>query len=195
MESDQSSAVSNDAEPNSARSSRMLEAAGFAEIVAQNEQKIYAFMLARVRNEATAEDLTQDVLKRAWKKRHLFDCRRDPSAWLFRVAYRVLVSDIRSRKAKKRYGRHEDASKLASCAAESEEPWETAAQAESAKIVRAALDALRGRAREIAYMHYYAGLAAKTIAETLGMSEVAVTSSLHRTREKLKMSLMALSRR
>jgi RNA polymerase sigma-70 factor (ECF subfamily) len=194
MEFEQTPAASPCSEASDTKRSRVLEATGFIEIIAEHQHEIFCFMLARVRNAAAAEDLTQDAFLRAWEKRHLLDVGRSPAAWLFTVAYRVLVSEIRSRRAQKRHSPQDRAINPSDLTRLQEEPWETAAKAETAKAVRDAIDELDARSRRFAYLFYYGGKSIKEIAEICGKTPASVNSSLQRTRKKLEASLARLSR-
>jgi len=77
----------------SARSERLLvqaaqeDPAHFAELYEDNFERIYAFVIRRVRNRELAEDITADVFQRALAGLRKFDWRGIPfSAWLIRIA-------------------------------------------------------------------------------------------------------------
>lgn len=55
----------------------------------------YAFAL--VGDPETADDLVQDCLERALRKRHLLRCRGSVRSWLFRIQYTVFVNNVTRR--------------------------------------------------------------------------------------------------
>src|SRR3970282_1689030 len=54
---------------------------------------------ARVGDRASADDLVQDTLERAWMKLHLYRRGTDLRAWLFTVMHNVHVNKVRSARA------------------------------------------------------------------------------------------------
>ncbi|HET7209316.1 MAG TPA: sigma-70 family RNA polymerase sigma factor [Terriglobales bacterium] len=63
----------------------------FSELYEQNFERVYAFILSRVRQRQTAEDLTADVFHKALAHLPGFDWRGIPfAAWLMRIASNVV---------------------------------------------------------------------------------------------------------
>ena len=60
----------------------------------QMRSRLHAFVLGRVENPETAEDLTQEVLLRLVRSGSEVD---DPTAWLYRVARNVIIDHYRGR--------------------------------------------------------------------------------------------------
>lgn len=52
---------------------------------------------ALVREHETADDLVQDTLERAWRKRHLWRPSGRLRSWLFRILYRLYLDQRRDR--------------------------------------------------------------------------------------------------
>ena len=72
----------------------------FVELYENNFERVYAFIVRRVRDRSLAEDLTSDVFHNALAALPNFDCRGIPfAAWLFRIASN-LVTDQWKRAAK-----------------------------------------------------------------------------------------------
>jgi RNA polymerase sigma-70 factor (ECF subfamily) len=72
----------------------------FAELYENNFERVYAFVVRRVRDRSVAEDLTSDVFHKALAALPNFDWRGIPfAAWLFRIASNV-VADYWKRAAK-----------------------------------------------------------------------------------------------
>lgn len=64
----------------------------FAELYEQNFERVYAFVLRRVRDRDLAEDLASDVFHKALAALPQFDWRGIPfSAWLLRIASNVVA--------------------------------------------------------------------------------------------------------
>jgi|SRR6185369_15130020 RNA polymerase sigma-70 factor (ECF subfamily) len=76
--------------------------ARFAELYETNFERVYLFMLRRVRDRFDAEDLTSEVFKQALAGLQRFEWRGAPfSAWLFRIASNAII-DRSKREAKER---------------------------------------------------------------------------------------------
>jgi RNA polymerase sigma-70 factor, ECF subfamily len=72
----------------------------FAELYEHNFDKIYAFIISRVRNRNHAEDLTSEVFHRALTNLKQFEWRGAPfSSWLFRIASN-LIADHSARQSR-----------------------------------------------------------------------------------------------
>lgn len=61
----------------------------------QMRSRLHAFILGRVENPETAEDLTQEVLLRLLRSGSAVD---DPTAWLYRVARNAIIDHYRGRR-------------------------------------------------------------------------------------------------
>lgn len=76
--------------------------ARFAELYEINFERVYLFVLRRVRDRYDAEDLTSEVFKQALTGLQRFEWRGAPfSAWLFRIATNAII-DRSKREAKER---------------------------------------------------------------------------------------------
>jgi len=74
----------------------------FGELYEANFDRVYAFIAARVRDRAEAEDLTSEVFHKALANLSRFEWRGAPfAAWLFRIASNA-IADHGSRAAKER---------------------------------------------------------------------------------------------
>jgi RNA polymerase sigma-70 factor (ECF subfamily) len=74
----------------------------FAELYEANFERVYAFIVRRVGDRATAQDLTSDVFHRALANLAHFEWRGAPFvAWLFRIAANA-VADHAQRAARER---------------------------------------------------------------------------------------------
>jgi len=77
---------------------RLIEAAQrdpacFAQLYEDNFERVYAFIVRRVRDRDQAQDLTADVFHSALKNLSRFEWRGAPfAAWLFRIATNAIAS-------------------------------------------------------------------------------------------------------
>lgn len=68
------------------------DASRFAELYERNFERVYAFVVRRVRNPAEAEDVTSEVFHRALANLRRFEWRGVPfAAWLYRMAANAIA--------------------------------------------------------------------------------------------------------
>ena len=158
----------------------------FEALYRSSRDDVYAYVATLLRDRAAAEDVTALAFERAYRRRRTFDRRRgDERAWLFGIARNAALDELRRRK------RH-----LALVREPLDTPGDAPAEdAEEATLrrttVRAALDALTPRERELVALKFHAGLSNGEIARVLGVSESNAGTLLHRTIAKLRSSCHA----
>ena len=137
---------------------------------------VYGYIATMVRDAATAEDVVATAFERAYRRHRQYDPRRGTErAWVFGIARNAALDELRRRK------RH--------AALPLEPSDESAAPAEDPTqraTVRAALDTLRTRDREIVALKYGAGLSNGELAGVLGVSESNAGTLVHRAMTKLR---------
>ena len=158
----------------------------FEALYRSSRDDLYAYVATLLRDRAAAEDVTALAFERAYRRRRSFDRRRgDERAWLFGIARNAALDELRRRK------RH------ATLAADPlDDPAPPLAehddeQALRRTTVRAALDALAPRERELVALKFHAGLSHAEIARVLGVSESNAGTLLHRTLTKLRRACLA----
>src|SRR5882762_4880733 len=71
--------------------------ARFAELYEINFERVYAYVVRRVRNRDIAEDLTSEVFQKALANLPRFKWRGAPFVtWLFRIAYNVIADRFKT---------------------------------------------------------------------------------------------------
>jgi RNA polymerase sigma-70 factor, ECF subfamily len=141
---------------------------------------LYAYVSTLLRDPMTAEDVTALAFERAYRRRRLFDPRRGSErAWLFGIARNAALDELRKRK------------RTATLAAEPADTESAPTDDGEESIVRrttvrAALDDLSPREREIVALKFHAGLTNQELAKVLGVSESNAGTMLHRTMDKLR---------
>lgn len=154
----------------------------FEALYRASRDDVYAYVATLLRDPAAAEDVTALAFERAYRRRRSFDRNRgDERAWLFGIARNAALDELRRRKRHVRL--HHDPEALADVALSSEDEAEAALRRTT---VRAALDALTPREREIVALKFHAGLANGEIARVLGVSESNAGTLLHRALTKLR---------
>ncbi|HKG37760.1 MAG TPA: sigma-70 family RNA polymerase sigma factor [Conexibacter sp.] len=155
----------------------------FEALYRSSRDDVYAYVATLLRDDAAAEDVTALAFERAYRRRRSFDrARGDQRAWLFGIARNAALDELRRRK------RHatlavdpED-----SAAADAFTSEDHADGALRRTAIRAALDRLAPRERELVALKFHAGLTNAEIARVLGVSESNAGTLLHRTIAKLR---------
>lgn len=162
------------------------EAGVFVEtLFAKHHGEIYAYLMRMMRDPEMAADMTQDAFVKAYKNYASLEKPENARAWLYQIAHRVALDEIRRRKIVRFL------------------PWtgESKGSAPSAEYLvmegRLSGDLQRALARIperqraallLAELHDLTGL---ELAAALGVSHVAARALLTRARESLRQALAA----
>ncbi|MFZ5854031.1 MAG: RNA polymerase sigma factor [Chloroflexota bacterium] len=154
-------------------------------LYAQHHGEIYAYLLRMLREPELAADLTQDTFVKAYRAWDSLEDRAHARAWLYQIAHRVALDELRRRKIVRFL------------------PWtgESRGSAPSAERLvmdvhlsgdlQRALERIPERQRNallLAELHDLTGL---ELAAALGVSHVAARALLTRARESLRQALAA----
>jgi RNA polymerase sigma-70 factor (ECF subfamily) len=164
--------------------SRNGDRAAFAVIVERYQRAVYAVSFARVRDRALSDDITQDTFVTAWRRLgDLRDAGRLP-AWLCGIA-RNLARDARKRQRREHAG---DSPALA----DPTTPFDALSDAESERLVAAALAGVPDVYREALVLFYYEQHSVEEVARVLGISPHTTNKRLSRGRHHLAARVEAL---
>lgn len=133
---------------------------------------------------ADVDDLVQETLLHAWRGRAQYRGDASPESWILAIArnrVRMRIRADRTRGAVEEALRAMDRETI---------PDDVLRDAETIGAVRAALDALDADLREVLLRRYFKGMTIREIARSLGETEKAVESRLHRAREALRETLI-----
>ena len=147
--------------------------------------RLRAFLRRRVRDDATADDLAQESLLKAYRSRAALRDETRLEAWLFRVARTTLIDHYRRQKPTEEVPE--------ALAAESRDEV-VAMRAAIAASTRRFLEELPERYREPVRLAELEGLPLAKIALRLDLSLTAVKSRVRRGRQRLKAKLQACCR-
>src|SRR6266487_2166448 len=115
----------------------------FEALYRESRDDVYAYTAGLLRDLSAAEEVTSQAFERAWRKRRQINWRRGtPRAWLFGIARNAALDELRRR------------SRLAPAPVDEAQPERTpdtdpAEAAVDRTLLRAALDSLSGREREL----------------------------------------------
>jgi RNA polymerase sigma-70 factor (ECF subfamily) len=166
------------------------DSAAFEQLYRDHVGRVYALCLRMTADTGRAEELTQDVFLRAWKKLSTFRGDAAFSTWLHRLAVNVVLADRRSQG--KRWARLMGTDEL--------EPYEGAATkagrmdtSEAPKGARLDLEeaiaTLPHGARTVFVLYEIEGYRHEEIAEATGTAVGTSKAQLHRARKLLREAL------
>jgi RNA polymerase sigma-70 factor (ECF subfamily) len=157
--------------------------------------RVHAFFVRTFGSVATADDLLQQTFVKVVRARHTFRLESRLRPWLFAIAARVRLDELRHRR---RLAEDLDEDSLARAdeavearAAPLPDPAE---RAEVAEHVQAALALLPESQRVVVHLHRFEGLTFVEIAEVLHTTEGAVKLRAFRAYEQLRKRLAPLFR-
>ena len=142
--------------------------------------RLRRYARALVGDRATADDLVQDTLERAWAKLHLYRRGTDLRAWLFTVMHNVHVNRVRSARATDTLD--DEMPELAQRASQGD-----------ALLVRdldRAIARLPAEQRAVLLLVTLEEMSYETVASTLEIPIGTVMSRLSRAREKLRVMML-----
>jgi RNA polymerase sigma-70 factor (ECF subfamily) len=159
------------------------DAQAFRQLVESYQDRLFGFVWRMVRNHHEAEDLCQTAFVKAYESLASYSRQYAFSTWLFTIAYRLCLNQLRKRKP---VGGEIDFSRFAH---PGEDSTERVANSESARLLRRviweAVEQLSPSQKACVLLFYREGRSCQEIGETLEMPAVTVKSHLHRAREKL----------
>lgn len=162
------------------------EAHAFVEtLFAKHHGEIYAYLIRMLRDPERAADLTQDAFVKAYKNYDTLEKDENARAWLYQIAHRVALDDIRRRKIVRMVPWTGEARGAAPSAEH------MAMELRLSGPLERALAQIPERQRAallLAELHDLTGL---ELAAAMGVSHVAARAILTRARESLRRALAA----
>jgi RNA polymerase sigma-70 factor (ECF subfamily) len=155
------------------------------ELFAKHQNEIYAYLLRMLRDPDLAADLTQDAFVKAYKAYDALQKPENARAWLYQIAHRVALDDLRRRRIVRFVPLVGEARNSAPSAEH------LVMDARLSGDLQRALEKIPERQRAallLAELHDMTGL---ELAATLGVSHVAARALLTRARESLRQALAA----
>jgi RNA polymerase sigma-70 factor, ECF subfamily len=132
-------------------------------------------------NRTQAEDATQQTFLQAWRNASSFEAGRDPAPWLATIARRTAI-DIQRKEARRPVSALDDAPAddpgLVAEPPSAEQLWD-------AWQIRAAIDTLDDREREVVRLQHLEGFTHQEIADRLGLALGTVKSRSFRAHKVL----------
>lgn len=162
----------------------------FGQLYEQHFDRIYRYVVLRVRHKADAEDLTQQVFLKALEHIGSYRCRGMPFAsWLFRIAHNQVVDHWKKKSREKVKLVTQDEVAEAG-AVSSDDPAALAEQSFGLEQLAAACGQLSDGQREVISLRFAGGLSVAETAKVMGKREGAVKVLQHAALKKLRRILL-----
>lgn len=156
-------------------------------LVETHQDRLFAFVWRIMRDHHEAEEICQEAFLRAFSALDSFSAEYRFSTWLFTIAYRLCLNQIRRRKSV--------TGELDFAVLPSGEPdaADRVAESEEARRLKdeiwSAVDQLSVPQRAAVLLFYREGMSCEAISKTLGIPMATAKSHLHRARARLRESL------
>lgn len=153
------------------------------ELFARHQNEIYAYLVRMLRDPELAADLTQDAFVKAYRAYDALQKPENARAWLYQIAHRVALDDLRRRRIVRFVPLVGEARTTAPSAER------LVMDARLSGDLQRALERIPERQRQallLAELHDMTGL---ELAAVLGISHVAARALLTRARESLRQAL------
>lgn len=168
----------------------------FAQLVEDNQDRVYSLALRMVSNPEDAADLAQEAFLSAWRALDSFQGDAAFSTWLYRLTSNLCIDFLRREKRKRAAG-----SILYLDATEEEEasidlpdhgsdPHRQLERSEVREQIGAAMAALSPEHRQVLSLREVSGLSYADIAAILNVEEGTVKSRIARARNALRKKLL-----
>ena len=151
----------------------------FEELVIRYEAKVRNIAFGVLRDRALAEDVAQETFLKAYRKADSFRAEGSVRSWLFRIAVRRALDELKKRLRKAEVALADDGRQV-------DEPHK---QLDAGWDLERALSRLTPEHRAALILKEVEGLSYQEIAESLGWPMGTVATRIHRARLELKASL------
>jgi RNA polymerase sigma-70 factor (ECF subfamily) len=161
----------------------------YRELVEMYQARVFSLALRMVRRVEDAEDVVQETFIRMFRALDRYDPSRPFGAWLFSIASRLCIDQIRRRKLQPislTQRDREDEEYEIEVVDPGMRPDETTARAEEEQRTRVLIDSLPPHYRIVVLLRHQQDLAYEEIAEALQLPLGTVKARIHRARALLR---------
>lgn len=163
---------------------RRGHADAFRELVDSYKDRLFSFVWRMLRDHHEAEDVCQAAFVRAYESLSSYSEQYAFSTWLFTIAYRLCLNQMRKRK---HAAAEVDLSQFGDGGADASEVLASSEEARHLRdVIWDAVDELSPAQKSAVLLFYREGKSCQEIGQVLDMPAVTVKSHLHRAREKLR---------
>lgn len=151
----------------------------FEDVYRATAGRVFALCLRISGDRSRAEDLTQDVYVRAWRKLSQFRGDSAFASWLYRLAINVVYSDLRRHRMSRQWQQLVEEDGFGEVAMPADDPVTVLA-------LEQAISQLPDGARAVLVLHDVEGFQHQEIADRLGIAVGTSKAQLHRARRLLR---------
>lgn len=150
----------------------------FEQVYNRYEKFMVNFFYRKLWNDRIkAEDFAQDIFTKLIDNPALFDTSRNFKAWLFSVANNMCKNEYKKQEVRKNTGY--DVPEYYEGKVEEDGPDKSVDKASFNEVLKAELDKLGDKHKEVFMMRHFDGMALEEIAEALDINTGTVKSRLH----------------
>src|SRR5665213_530327 len=151
----------------------------FEKLVALHRPRIYRFALTSLRDQDSAETVTQDCFLRAHRAWDGFRGDASVQNWLMKIAVNLIRDTARTRRFQF-WKRSQSSDILFDSAGFGSSPEAQLSARQQVKLVWKALDRVSANQRRVFLLHFMEGMSPAEIVEITGMNNGVVRVNLHR---------------
>ena len=149
--------------------------------------RLYRYLVRTLRNEATAEDVMNEVYLAVWQNAARYEGRSAAMTWLLSIAHNKAISNLR----KRREATGLDDEVTSQIADQDDTPEVVAQKRDKGQAIRACIDRLGPDHKAVLDLVYYQERSVAEVAEVLGIPEATVKTRMFYARKKLSELLLA----
>ncbi|MEO1617776.1 MAG: sigma-70 family RNA polymerase sigma factor [Planctomycetota bacterium] len=165
----------------------------FAELVRQNQDRLFASMLQVTGSAEEAEEVAQETFIRAYLKLDTFQRNSQFFTWIYRIAFNNALTRRRKKRARISLDQFREDNGL-EIASDSDQVDESMLRSERISLVRQAIETLTEEHRHILTLREMEEFSYEDIAEILKISIGTVRSRLSRARKALRAAIESIER-
>lgn len=169
------------------------DSSALGELYDRRGKAVFGFALHLLRDQAKAEEVTQEVFLNVWQKARTYDPSRGGfSTWLMTMVHHRAIDELR-RNQRQRASLEQSAQDalVQINTSSSDSPADSAERAQDAEAVRKALEALPAEQSSVVTLAYYQGLSQSEIAARLQQPLGTVKTRMRLALQKLRIALAA----
>ena len=149
-------------------------------LYARHQARVFRFLLRLVRQEAIAEELTNEVFLQAWRYAGTFEGKASAATWLLSIAHHRAVSALRRRREES--WNEEEAAEIADARDSPEVELE---KTDKAAMLRQCLEQLSPEHREVIDLVYYHEMSISEVSSIVGIPENTVKTRMFYARKRM----------
>lgn len=164
------------------------EQQAFQQLVERYQDLVFTLVLRVLQSREEAEEVTQDVFLKVYNRLGQFEQRSRLSTWIYTIAYREALDQIRKKKRMLATLSPED-STLPLVDNTTASPMQSLQEQDMQALVSQALGRLRPEDALVLHLFYLQDHSVQEVAGVTGMTTSNIKTKLHRLREQLRVDI------